>query len=259
MEEVSHPGGETTGITHPVHTASQPESSLGLTMSTFGGSDTSHAAASVGRRDPPVGNPSSDAAATGPVESVSTEDIIINNPPATLPKLRSRHRGTAYRKQLRLLCAEGDSTTIWIPKLRTVEAKLPQLDHLFDDPAPSLHTRTHVPRPKAQHPWNRKVSAGKRVESNIIPESTREPPMPYTLMPPDDTAATVAPTFSAAVAIAPLPTSTKRSARSTPKGVRPTGDDDDTSGLPARTVLLLCCGSNRAEHSLFEHFAKLGG
>ena len=35
-------------------------------------------------------------------------------------------------------------------------------------------------------------------------------------------------------------------------------DDDFITGLPAGKVLLLCCGDDQAEHSLFKHFTKLG-
>ena len=131
--------------------------------------------------------------------------------------------------------------TIWIPKLRTVEAKLPQLDQLFDDPP------VNIKKPMAQHTWNVKVGA-----KASVPEFTREPPMPYNLLPSaskrhksldlsnrhksldrecnrriaisrsavasagEDVVA-AAPTISAVVTKQSLPTSTTRSARSTPK------------------------------------------
>ena len=134
---------------------SQPETSLDLPRSTLGGSETK-----------------------------------------AMPRLRSKHRGIEYRTALRIACAEGDGSTIWIPKMsQTDQAEhLRQPDQLFDDPTPIIQETMHEPRPKAQHPWNRKVGAGKQADvTNIVPaertvpalmpESTREPPMPHNLMP----------------------------------------------------------------------------
>ena len=56
-----------------------------------------------------------------------------------------------------------------------------------------------------------------------------------------------------------LPKSTARKrARTAPQGAHLAGDDDGTLGLPASKVLLICCGSNHSQHSLYEQFVKLG-
>ena len=153
-------------------------SAVGLTTSTFGGS-----------RD------------AGVHPCYPTEFKV---PPA-LPRIRSKHKNIFYRKALRIECAAGDASTVWLPKLRTIEAKLPQLDLLFDDARPRL--------PKARHPWNKGTSAGSSHVNNIsmVPPSDTtstvapmnsaaggrtwrvDPPMPDHLMPPSDTTPAVAP------------------------------------------------------------------
>ena len=112
----------------------------------------------------------------------STAEFVV---PQALPRVRSKHKSIAYRRALRIECAAGDDSTVWLPKLRTIEAKLPQLDQLFGD------ARTRLP--KARHPWNMGTSAGSQlVSDNIIPENTREPPMPYQLLPKQAGTPTVA-------------------------------------------------------------------
>ena len=112
----------------------------------------------------------------------------------TVPRLRSRHKGTEYRTALRAACAVGDDHIVWIQKMSIAgqTAFRRTLDQLFDDPPFRIQRPLHEQRPKAQHPWNRScrlsgtreamVAAGTQLEDIIMsestqPENTLEPPM----------------------------------------------------------------------------------
>ena len=86
--------------------------------------------------------------------------------------------------------------------------------------------------------WDDGVSAGVQQPINIKPENTQEPPV-------------------AARLAMPLAPSRKRATR-VPVTEMSTDDAEADDGLPARKVLLMCCGSNNAQHSLHEYFAKEG-
>jgi hypothetical protein len=84
------------------------------------------------------------------------------------------------------------------------------------------------------------------------PENTQEPPMRANLMPEN----TQEPPMRERTTLPQAP-SRKRNTP-TPGTDGSAGDEDGEVGLPASKVLLLCCGSNTATHSLHEYFAKEG-